>query len=130
MPRLAKTRAIAQAALAAMLLASALTPAWTQASPKDAELPITKVALFSSGVGYFEHKGKVSGDSIVRLSFRAEEVNDALKSLIVRDGTGASAGAPTISYPSPDSLDRPVSGLLIDLTGAPAVAKTFPLFAF
>ncbi len=123
MPRLARTRAIAQAALGAMLLASALTPAWTQASPKDAELPITKVALFSSGVGYFEHNGKVSGDSLVRLSFRAEEVNDALKSLIVRDGTGASAGSPTISYPSQESLDRTLSGLLIDLTGAPDVAS-------
>ncbi len=105
-----------------LMAAAPAASVFPQAAPKDAELPITKVVLFSSGVGYFEHNGKVSGDSVVHLSFRTEEMNDALKSLIVRDGSGAASGSPSISYASRESLERALSGLRIDLSGAPDVA--------
>jgi hypothetical protein len=112
-------------AMLAAILALAAPPSasWAQATPKEAELPVTKVVLFSSGVGYFEHRGKLTGDSIVRLPFRAEEMNDALKSLIVSDGSGTEAGSPSVSYPSQESLDRALSGLGVDLSGAPAIAE-------
>jgi hypothetical protein len=50
---------------------------------------VTRVVLFSSGVGYFEHRGPVTGDSVVSLPFASDEVNDALKSLVVSDGAAA-----------------------------------------
>ncbi len=42
------------AALAVAVAATAASPCPAQA---PASLPITKVVLFSSGVGYFEHRG-------------------------------------------------------------------------
>lgn len=85
---------------------------------KSVDLPVTKVVLFSSGVGYFEHRGQLSGDCSVALPFALGEVNDALKSLVVSDG----ASSPSVSYPSQASLDRALKGLRIDLSGSPRIA--------
>jgi hypothetical protein len=93
--------------------------------PRAAELPITKVVLFSSGVGYFEHRGQVTGDSLVALPFASDDVNDALKSLVVSDGAaiGDKTASPSVSYPSQESLDRALKGFRIDLSGSPGVAE-------
>ena len=76
-----------------LVLALAALPCAAQgfqaAEPSSASLPITKVVLFSSGVAYFEHRGQVTGDCLVSLPFDADEVNDALKSLVVVDGSTA-----------------------------------------
>ena len=45
-----------------------------------AKLPIKRVVLFSSGVGYFQHQGKVDGNATVDLKLRVESINDLLKS--------------------------------------------------
>ncbi len=86
------------------------------------ELPVTKVALFSSGVGYFEHRGSVKGDATVSLPFTTAEVDDALKSLVVWDLASSAGAAPSVSYPSLEGLDDALRGLRIDLTGNPKVA--------
>jgi hypothetical protein len=86
--------------------------------PSSASLPITKVVLFSSGVAYFEHRGQVTGDCQVSLPFDASEVNDALKSLVVVDGSSA----PSVSYPSQESLDRALKSFRVDLSGSPRAA--------
>jgi hypothetical protein len=52
-------------------------------------LPLRDVVLFSSGVGYFQRQGTVNGSTTVDLAFRAEKVNDILKSLVVLDPGGA-----------------------------------------
>ncbi len=83
-------------------------------------VPVSRVALFSSGVGYFEHSGAVSGDADVELAFRTEDVNDALKSLVVYEGA---VGAPSVSYPSKTDLDRALKAFSVDLSGAPSVAE-------
>ncbi len=94
------------------------------APAKPAELPVTKVALFSSGVAYFERRGQVSGDSLVSLPFAADEVNDALKSLVVNDGSapGDKPSSPSVSYPSREGLDRALRAFRIDLSGSPRMA--------
>jgi hypothetical protein len=108
------------AVLAFIALASAGLYAQSSlpASPL-AELPVTKVALFSSGVAYFERRGTVNGDCVVSLPFASDEVNDALKSLIVAEGSAS----PSVSYPSRESLDRALKDFRIDLSGAPGVAE-------
>ena len=100
------------------------------------DMPVTRVALFSSGVGYFEHRGTLEGDATVSLPFSASEVDDALKSLVIWDFAGqvggagqkdaasptGGAGSPSVSYPSLEGLDDALRGLRIDLRGSPNVA--------
>jgi len=109
------------ATIAAAIAAIGASPCTAQAA---ASLPVTKVVLFSSGVGYFEHQGAVTGDSVVSLPFASDEVNDALKSLVVSDGSGAGdrTASPSVSYPSEESIDRALKGLRVDLSGSPPVA--------
>lgn len=105
-------------ALAALLLSGGLAAAQ--------ELPVTKVALFSSGVGYFERRGTVKGDASVSLPFSTQEVDDVLKSLVVWDlagGGGAAGAGPSVSYPSLETLDEALRGLGVDLRGNPRVEE-------
>src|SRR5690242_1733961 len=53
------------------------------------KLPITQVVLFNSGVGYFHRSGEVEGDTRVDLQFSAADINDLIKSLVVRDAKGS-----------------------------------------
>jgi len=53
------------------------------ASP--AELPVRTVVLYKHGVGYFERSGALGPGESARLDFRAEEMNDVLKSLTVNE---------------------------------------------
>lgn len=67
---------------------------------------IRKVVLYKHGVGYFEREAAVKGNAEVRLSFKAEEMNDVLKSLTVFDSAGG-----TVSSVSYDN-QKPISKLL------------------
>ncbi|MCL2294253.1 MAG: DUF4139 domain-containing protein, partial [Spirochaetes bacterium] len=87
------------------------------------ELPLRRVALFSSGVGYFEHSGTVSGNANLRLTFEVSAVNDVLMSLVINDP--GQSGSPVISYPSGDTLRRTLQSLGIDLSRNPGIAEIF-----
>ena len=89
------------------LIVSALG-AWAQ------ELPVTRVVLFTSGVGFFERSGPVTGNAVVSLTFSEDQVNDVLKSLILRDPDG-SVGV--VGYPSQDPLERSLGSFALDLGG-------------
>jgi hypothetical protein len=90
------------------------------ASPLSAEekltdLPVARVVLFSGGVAYFEHVGKITGDAVVRLTFKADQINDVLKSMHVSPGGGGSVTG--ISYPSNDPQQRALRSFAVDLSG-------------
>ncbi len=107
-------------ALAAVLAAE---PASAQgAGPQSAEavLPLSRVVLFSSGVGYFQREGAVEGNASLELSFRASEINDLLKSLVLRDLDGGQITG--VNYTSRDPLARTLRSFPIDLTGNPDLA--------
>lgn len=87
------------------------------------ELPVTRVVLFTSGVGYFEHRGSVTGEASVALTFTEDQVNDVLKSLIPRDPTG-SVGV--VGYPSQDPLERSLRSFAIDLGGPGGLEALLP----
>jgi hypothetical protein len=53
-----------------------------------AELPVRTVVLYKHGVGYFERSGMLGPGESARLDFRAEEMNDVLKSLTINDQGG------------------------------------------
>ncbi|MDR2211535.1 MAG: DUF4139 domain-containing protein [Spirochaetaceae bacterium] len=91
--------------------------------PGNPALPVRRIALFSSGVGYFEHSGVLSGPGEISLSFDADAVNDALKSLTI--GDPAPGASPSVSYPSEETLERTLESLGIDLSGNPGTAEIF-----
>ena len=98
---------------AAVLLATAV-----RAQPA-AEVPVERVILFTSGVGYFEHAGRVSGDADVTLRFGETALNDVLKSLLVEDAGGRVAG---VVYPSQAPVERTLRSFAIDLSSGPDLA--------
>jgi len=87
------------------------------------DLPVKRIALFSSGVGYFQRGGTVNGAASVSLPFDLNAVNDALKSLTVSDT--AAGASPVVSYPSEETLSRTLQSLGIDLSGNPGTAEIF-----
>lgn len=66
-------------------------------------LQLRDVVMFSSGVGYFQRVGQVSGNASVDLTFRAEQINDILKSLVLFDAGG---GVRPVNYTTQDPLPR------------------------
>jgi hypothetical protein len=93
--------------------------------PKDAEktagqLPMTKVVMFSSGVGYFEHDGDVTGDSHIDLRFNVNDINDLLKSMVLQDFGGGKVS--TVNYESKDPITKTLKTFAIDLTMHPTLA--------
>ncbi|MDR3275830.1 MAG: DUF4139 domain-containing protein [Treponema sp.] len=87
------------------------------------ELPapeLRRVALFASGVGYFEFRGSFRGPVLFSLSFPAGDVNDVLKSLVIRDPASAS---PSVTYPSEDTVYRSLRSLRVDLSGEQALGE-------
>jgi hypothetical protein len=78
------------------------------------ELPLKKISLFSSGVGYFEHSGRTSVPLQILLFFNAQAVNDALKSLVIND---PAPNAPLVRYASAGSLEAILKSLPVDLSG-------------
>ena len=88
-----------------------------EAEPVD--LPLRHLTLYSSGVGYFEHAGAVSGDGEVTLDFTAEQLNDVLKSLLVRGSQGSVA----VSYPGQEPIDERLAGFGINLASNSSFAE-------
>src|SRR5262249_54130776 len=83
-------------------------------------LPMTRVVLFNSGVGYFTRGGEVEGEARVDLTFPEEDVNDLLKSMVVEDFNGGRVAA--VSYDSREPIARTLSSFAIDLNGNPTFA--------
>jgi hypothetical protein len=84
-----------------------------------AKVPVKRVVLFNSGVGYFEHQGQVDGEATVDLKFNVDDVNDLLKSMIVQDlGDGQVS---TVTYGSRDPITKTLQTFAIDLTSNPTL---------
>src|SRR4051794_20373765 len=108
--------------LVALLLAATTTNALAQtATPVRQDVPVSRVALFSSGVGYFEHAGTVHGNGTTELRFRTEQMNDVLKSLVVQDEGGGLVKE--ITYPSQDPVSKALRSFQVDITSNPSMAQ-------
>src|SRR6476660_7572683 len=83
-------------------------------------VPVTKVMLFSSGVGYFEHAGSVRGNASTELRFKTSQINDILKSIMLQDQDGGRIG--TITYPSQDPLTKTLKSFQVDIAQNPTLA--------
>jgi hypothetical protein len=103
------------------LLLAAATPALAQPRPDSANLPVTRITLFSSGVGYFHREGEIDGNARVDLQFPQENINDLLKSLVLQDTGGGRVA--TIHYDNRNPIDKTLKSFAIDLTGNPSLAQ-------
>jgi len=88
---------------------------------KDANLPLKRVVLFNSGVGFFEHSGKVEGNATVEMKFKTDQINDLLKSMVVQDLDGGRIS--TVNYGSKDPITKTLKTFSIDLTANPTLAQ-------
>lgn len=104
-----------------ILLATVLLLAVAVSAVGATNLPLQRVVLFYSGVGYFEHQGTVEGDSQVVLSFRVEQINDLLKSLVLQDLGGGTIAPAT--YAPQDPLARTLEAFSVDLAENPSLAE-------
>lgn len=86
-------------------------------------LPLKRVVLFSSSVGFFEHEGSVQDNKQIEFVFKTEDINDLLKSMVVQDRDGGLVSA--VNYGSPDPLTRTLRTFTIDLTNSPTLAEIF-----
>ncbi len=89
-------------------------------APAGTQLSIGQVVLFSSGVGYFQREGAVEGDARVDLSFPVSDVNDLIKSMVLRDLDGGAVSA--VSFDSSAPTERTLRSFAIDLTRNPSFA--------
>ncbi|MDR0584859.1 MAG: hypothetical protein LBG57_11015, partial [Treponema sp.] len=100
------------------------------ASAPEQALTLKRLFLYSSGVGFFEHRGKLPGgasaeDVEVVLPVKESAVNDVLKSLQIALPAPARDGEPplTVSYPSAVSLFNTLRSFKVNLLGNPGIAE-------
>jgi hypothetical protein len=104
-------------ASSALISAQAPAPAASRAvaSPaQPAPLPVRRVVLYKTGVGYFEHLGTVRGAEDITIRFTSAQLNDVLKSLTAIDlGKGQIT---SISYNSTAPLDQRLASLRLPVS--------------
>ncbi|QDU22621.1 DUF4139 domain-containing protein [Urbifossiella limnaea] len=83
-------------------------------------LPVTRVVMFNSGVGYFSRSGEVDGDARVDLAFQELDINDLIKSMVLEDFGGGRVAA--VSYDSREPIERTLASFSINLNGDPSLA--------
>jgi hypothetical protein len=87
---------------------------------KPIDLAMSRAVLYSSGVAYFEHEVKVTGDATAVLPFKTDQINDILKSMVVLDDSGKPA---TVTYPSNDPIARSLKSFGVDISGKPSISQ-------
>ena len=105
------------AAIPVLLSAQAPTatpPERPSAGPASVDgLPVRRVVLYKTGVGYFEHLGTVRNRQDVMVRFTSAQLDDVLNSLTVLDlGRGQITG---ISYNSVAPLEQRLNALRLPL---------------
>ncbi|MEX0669842.1 MAG: hypothetical protein WD060_05240 [Pirellulales bacterium] len=106
---------------AASLIGLGWLGAWLAACGAEPVLPLEKVVLFTSGVGFFQHGGEVADDATVEMSFKTEQINDLLKSMVLEDLGGGTVAA--VSYASRDPITKTLGTFAVNLTDNPSIGQ-------
>jgi hypothetical protein len=99
------------------------------------KLPLRRVVLYKSGIGYFEHDGHVRGNEDVEIDLTSGQLNEVLKSLTALDFSGGRivgasynsqepAGHQLQSLPVPVAQNSTLASLLQNLRGARLEVRT------
>ena len=105
---------------------AAATPAAqaeASATSSASKLPVRRVVLYKSGVGYFEHQGNVRGDQTVGIDFTSGQLNDVLQSLTLLDlNCGRITG---VNYNSQAPLSQRLGNLSLPLDEKTDIAQFY-----
>jgi hypothetical protein len=110
--------------LIALVLLVLFSPSLSAQTPSDepaaaAALPVRRVVLYKTGVGYFEHLGNVRDRQDVTIRFTSAQLNDVLKSLTTIDlGKGRITG---VSYNSVAPVDQRLGALRLPIDGTATI---------
>ncbi len=104
-------------------LAAAAPHAQQAVSPEPAQLPVKRVVLYKSGVGYFEHQGSVTGSVDVSIQFTSSQLNDVLKSLTALDLDDGRISS--IGYNSVAPLEQRLAALRVPLGVRPDILRFY-----
>jgi hypothetical protein len=115
--------------------AAARRPVENSAALGPQKLPLRRVVLYKSGIGYFQHDGHVRGNEDVEIDLTSGQLNDVLKSLTALDFTGGRivgasynsqepAGHQLQSLPVPVAQNSTLASLLQNLRGARLEVRT------
>jgi hypothetical protein len=108
--------------IALLLIVLTFIPATLNAQ-SPAQLPVTRVALYKNGVGFFEHAGRVTGNQSVTIDFTTAQLNDVLQSLTAIDLNGGRiAGA---GYNSTTPLEQQLKALPLALGEDPTAVDFY-----
>ncbi|HQU44895.1 MAG TPA: hypothetical protein PK867_18920, partial [Pirellulales bacterium] len=118
-PRSIRRPLAVAASLAAVV--SLFSLARAEDAMSQATVPLKRIVLFNSGVGFFEHGAEIEGDAQVELKFDVESINDLLKSMVLEDLGGGRIS--TVTYGSQDPITKTLKTFAIDLTGNPTLAQ-------
>jgi hypothetical protein len=88
-----------------------------------AKLPVRRVILYKTGVGYFEHLGHVRGNEAVRIDFTSGQLNDVLQSLTVLDLNGGRISG--VNYNSEAPLSERLGTLRLPLEEKTDLSKFY-----
>ena len=102
-------------------LFSLLAPPPSPAAETAVSLPLSKIILYSSGVGYVQHDGTVTDRTQWDLRLQTNQINDLLKSLVVQDFGGGKIS--TVTYGSRDPVTKTLDSFGINLNGNPTMGQ-------
>src|SRR5262245_54017310 len=94
---------------------------WPVLAEEGPALPLSKIMLYSSGVGYFQHDGTVNNRTQLDLRMHANQINDMLKSLVVQDFGGGKIS--TVNYGSHDPVTKTLGSFGVNLNGNPTLGQ-------
>lgn len=112
----------AAASLSAVLAAPApasAQPATVAKAASDEQVPIRRITLYRSGVGYFERGGTIDGNAEIQLRFNTDQINDILKSMVLLDLDGGRIES--VSYGSKEPLERRLASFGVNIASDPSV---------
>jgi hypothetical protein len=104
-----------------VILVSILLSPWPVLAEEGAVVPLSRIFLYSSGVGYFQHEGTVNDRTRLDLRLHTSQINDMLKSLVVQDFGGGKVSS--ITYGSRDPVTKTLGSFGINLNGNPTLGQ-------
>lgn len=104
-----------------LILSFWVSAAAAETVPATEPPSVTKVVLYKHGMGYLEREGKIKGNAILSLAFRAEQMKDLLTSFFAVDLGGGRISA--VRYETRDPLSKQLEDILIKVPERAALSE-------
>jgi hypothetical protein len=91
------------------------------ASGIAADLPVREVILYKHGVAFFERGGELKKGEAAQLDFKADDMNDVLKSLTITDRGGGKVSG--VRYDASEPLDKRLAEFPFSVGQQPSLAS-------